>query len=535
MNRSSDLFWLLVTVALPWGRATGAAPLAYLADANDPAVTVVDLATKQVRGVIALPAIPRGLALSPSGTRLYVTHLGGADAQISVVDTRTNSVIARPYAGPNPWTIAVDPTGRRVYVVNRWIPGFVTIVDTSTNEIVAQVPVGLLPGAISVSRDGRWVYVVNTEDLSEQNNCGIKPHCTLTVSVIDATVDQAARTLEVGPDISSVAISPSGTKLYVSGNGGMTYVFDLTISNAPLKQILVGISAIGFHPSGDWLYGGGDAGAAFFGEGGLIIFDAQHDTVAAIVPTGEDSGPVLAPDGTRLYVAIARANPTIPPTGPTTIRVIDTSALEAIDEFEISVTSRGFIIGPDPNLAPPTPIPTPVGTCAGDCNGNRVVTVDELVRCVAIALGTHFYDCTACNVDPDGQLDVSDLVGAVNRALDGCPVGPAPAPTPAFLGYVGDQACRSTCDWPRERFVPPIEDFWSSQVGCCFYNQHLTTAPPAVWCPSVDTFSDSGKCLAPCVDPCQGLDSRRNGSNPKPAPTPSEKQQDIETATVSGC
>lgn len=69
--------------------------------------------------------------------------------------------------------------------------------------------------------------------------------------------------------------------------------------------------------------------------------------------------------------------------------------------------------------------------CAGDCNGDGVVTVDELIRGVNIALGTLAVSvCPAFDTNGDGQVTVDEIVAAVVTALRGCPVDPTATPTP---------------------------------------------------------------------------------------------------------
>ncbi len=60
--------------------------------------------------------------------------------------------------------------------------------------------------------------------------------------------------------------------------------------------------------------------------------------------------------------------------------------------------------------------------CTGDCNDDRDVTVDELITCVNIALGTQpLTRCLPCNAGSDAAVDIVDLVAAVNRSLNQCP------------------------------------------------------------------------------------------------------------------
>lgn len=59
--------------------------------------------------------------------------------------------------------------------------------------------------------------------------------------------------------------------------------------------------------------------------------------------------------------------------------------------------------------------------CIGDCNGTRTVTVDELVRIVATALGEQpLSECLAADGDEDARLAIAEMIRAVAAALDGC-------------------------------------------------------------------------------------------------------------------
>lgn len=78
--------------------------------------------------------------------------------------------------------------------------------------------------------------------------------------------------------------------------------------------------------------------------------------------------------------------------------------------------------------ATPTPSPSPP-PCPGDCNGDRAVSVAELVRGVSIALGGGV-PCAAFDLNGDGTVAISELVAAVDAALDGCPMLPTPTATP---------------------------------------------------------------------------------------------------------
>ena len=59
--------------------------------------------------------------------------------------------------------------------------------------------------------------------------------------------------------------------------------------------------------------------------------------------------------------------------------------------------------------------------CVGDCNEDNVVTVDELVRSVNIALGNvGLSECPLSDSNNDGQVTIDEILTAVNFALNGC-------------------------------------------------------------------------------------------------------------------
>ncbi len=67
-----------------------------------------------------------------------------------------------------------------------------------------------------------------------------------------------------------------------------------------------------------------------------------------------------------------------------------------------------------------TATPTPIH-CVGDCNADGLVTVDELLNGVSIAVTAEPLDrCPQLDFDRNGAVTVNELVKAVNNALKGC-------------------------------------------------------------------------------------------------------------------
>ncbi|MGH3054136.1 MAG: hypothetical protein ACRDL7_04060, partial [Gaiellaceae bacterium] len=77
-----------------------------------------------------------------------------------------------------------------------------------------------------------------------------------------------------------------------------------------------------------------------------------------------------------------------------------------------------------------TPTPGTCGSCVGDCNSNCVVTVDELILMVNIALDDNGTSrCVAGDPSGDGHITINEIIAAVNNALTECPSSATPTAT----------------------------------------------------------------------------------------------------------
>jgi len=72
---------------------------------------------------------------------------------------------------------------------------------------------------------------------------------------------------------------------------------------------------------------------------------------------------------------------------------------------------------------PPTPTPTPIsiGMCVGDCAADGRVSIGDLIRGIAIALGeTSLSECLSFDENHDGEVTIAELLRGVAGALNGC-------------------------------------------------------------------------------------------------------------------
>ncbi len=170
-------------------------------------LTELDAATGAVVAVAVGLDFAMGLAMSPDGSRVYVSDVV-ADA-LRVIDTASASLLATIPVGADadPFGVAVSPDGRRVFVANGRA-NTVSVIDAAAGAVVATVPDLFSPRGVAVTPDGRRVYV------TDQGRD--------TVSVIDVERAVVATTVQVGRNPIGVAVSRDGRRVYVANEGSGT-------------------------------------------------------------------------------------------------------------------------------------------------------------------------------------------------------------------------------------------------------------------------------------------------------------------------
>jgi YVTN family beta-propeller protein len=107
-----------------------------------------------VVATVTVGSSPFGVAITPDGTRAYVTNHSGTviSGTVSVIDTASNTVAATVPVGSGPLGVAITPDGKHVYVADNHPPPLgpgMSVIDTTTNTVVAIVPVA--PGSVDVA------------------------------------------------------------------------------------------------------------------------------------------------------------------------------------------------------------------------------------------------------------------------------------------------------------------------------------------------------------------------------------------------
>jgi YVTN family beta-propeller protein len=244
-----------------------------------------------LNGAFPVGVRPVGVAVSPDGTRAYVTNMG--DGTLSVVDTSLPAVIATVQVGGSPFgpfDAVVHPDGSRIYVAsfNR-----VAVVNAATLTVTANVNVPGFSNDIAIHPNGSRVYVVGSGTY---------------LSVIDTATDTAVAYMPLGTNLRSVAVHPDGTRLYVAhfvAPGSISVLDAVTfgvITTVPVVGVPEGMAV---HPAGIRLYVANN-----MNQGGLaipgkftVIDTASH---AILVTQDIDANPFgVAVDRRNVYVTTA--------------------------------------------------------------------------------------------------------------------------------------------------------------------------------------------------------------------------------------
>ena len=244
------------------------------------------------------------MSLAEGGPYAFVSNEAGND--ISVVNARTDSVVATLAAGQRPRGIKLMPDGKTLVVAvsgsPRGGPGVdesklppadrskdgLALVDLATRQ-VRRLPGGVDPENFDISSDGKTIYVAN-EDAS-------------AASVVDVSSGSVKATIKVGGEPEGVTVRPDADEVWVtSEEAGRLYVID-TKADTVKHVITVGKRprSVAFTHDGKRAYAPAEVG------GNVTVIDANtYRPVATITVPGKGAKPmdaVMAPDDSKVYIS----------------------------------------------------------------------------------------------------------------------------------------------------------------------------------------------------------------------------------------
>ncbi|MEA2713652.1 MAG: hypothetical protein QOK27_1613 [Gemmatimonadales bacterium] len=330
------------TTAAPPASTGSVGELAYVTNEDSQNLSVIDTRTDSVVATIAVGTRPRGVKVSPDGRTVYVALSGSPKCPPSMPDAECEKlkadktkdgiaevdVIARRVrrvlpGGSDPEQFDITSDGKRLYISNE-DAGTASVVDVEKGTIDTTVKVGAEPEGVRISPDGKLVYVTAESDTS--------------IRVLDAATGAVKARIKVGRRPRDVAFTPDGKRAYATAEvGGTVSVIDVA-NNQVVATITLPKDAkpmgVRVSPAGDRVY-------VATGRGGtVVVIDPATNKIIGSVKVGQRPwGIALTPDGSKLYTANGPSND---------VSVVDTKKLQVIKTIPVGKIPWGVAIGSAP-------------------------------------------------------------------------------------------------------------------------------------------------------------------------------------------
>jgi DNA-binding beta-propeller fold protein YncE len=190
-----------------------------------------------------------GLAITPDGTKLYVTDRSNGEIVAIWVDgSQPNKQIVPESGGsrgePALRYLVISSEGKRAYAAGQ-LRGIVYVVDLKSDTVVGSIPGIASARGLALSRDSKLLYV-------SQESVG-------QITVINTETLRVVQTIGIplGPNelggLPSLAISPNGKLLFVPVFYGFVRVIDTDPGSATYHQVIARIPAGSFYRYGAYV------------------------------------------------------------------------------------------------------------------------------------------------------------------------------------------------------------------------------------------------------------------------------------------
>jgi len=241
------------------------------ADPSADGIGIVDLASLKLVRVIAAGRDPELFDVTSDGKRLWVSNEDTAEA--SLVDVDAGQVVRRVPVGKEPEGVGIHPGGKVVYVTNE-ADNSVSVLDIESGQSVAQVATGGRPRSVVFTGDGLHAFIA----------C----ETTHALTIIDGRTHTHSGELELPGDSvrpMGLVLSSDGHTLYATGGRGKTvHVIGLDETGPHVKSTIADVGArpwgIGITRSGDRLFTANGPG------GDVSVIDTATGSVSRHIAVG---------------------------------------------------------------------------------------------------------------------------------------------------------------------------------------------------------------------------------------------------------
>ena len=166
-------------------------------------IQVIDLEKMAITNTIDITPhwAPHGLAFDQKSGLLYVS-CESSGGEVIVVDTKRNKVLGSVKVGvPHPHSIAVVPSLNKAYTANKDVQ-HISVVDLKGMKPLKDIPAPTGSDGIIATPDGKYVFVGNFKGTE--------------LLVVDPKKDEVIKSIPFDLPPSTFALSPDGSKLYIT-------------------------------------------------------------------------------------------------------------------------------------------------------------------------------------------------------------------------------------------------------------------------------------------------------------------------------
>ena len=241
----------------------------YVTSEDAAQLSVIDTTTDTVIKTLTLGGGPEGIALSPDTKTLLVAIFD--ENKVDALDTSSFQVIAQfPVAKPH--GVAYSPDGHTAFVGQQDEPhdNAIVVLDVPGRRVAAHVPVGQAPRGLTASPDGAALYFTTAN--------------SATVQILDAATHAITTQIPVGPIPHQIAFTPDHKDALVTVQGsGQLAIIDVT------TQQVVKDVAVGHFPH--WTSITSDGALAYVtneGDNTVSVVNLATAQVVAVLATGSE-------------------------------------------------------------------------------------------------------------------------------------------------------------------------------------------------------------------------------------------------------
>lgn len=317
----------------------------YTADEGGNSISVIDLASNQVRR-IPISVAPHNVQISQDGRLLLVVGApaeGGhsheekseepsnakpgegrhsvTGGKLLIFDTaKLDEALAEVEIGKHPAHVVIDPQGKFIFATNSE-DDTVSVVDPAQKRVVKTIATGDSPHGLRMSPDGREIYTANTNDE--------------TVSVISAAEQKEVARIPVGKAPVQVGFTPDGKKVYVSLRDENAVAVVDTAARQKIASVTVGSQPIQMFatPDGRFVYVA-NQGTESQPDNTVSVIDAASNKIVAMITVGKGAHGVAA-GSDRVFVTN---------TFDDTISIIDVAAQKVVNTISVGDAPNGITL-----------------------------------------------------------------------------------------------------------------------------------------------------------------------------------------------